>query len=392
MPRRLIVFYHKPTGKVLTVSLGGLIKTRTQIYRYLPTCNLPDIGFYYEFDDAQVIPGSDLVLFLHNGLPPYLCDSTGKPKAIYITIERNRKKILAAGKIKVDFEYGMGDQVMQLEVYKAFLKVMPEIEFLAGVDPVYQNIYPYLSPRPQLAPWGKSPAYSKYLRLELNHQHILWDPRCGTYGKACLFGAELGLDEVREEIEFRIPPPERVLWAAKAGIDLKKIIRPLLGIHIHCNSRGTANWLLQEAIALSAYWHNETGGDVIFLGDQKKFLYSAPGILYHSFPCDWASTGAIILSLDLFVGVDSGPMHLARAGKINQIVIWGGSGPQNICGREPQWFDIMGDVDCVDQICASCPKGRPLCIELTTGQRVWERILSNWEKIFPQQTKKGSFK
>jgi ADP-heptose:LPS heptosyltransferase len=374
MPRRQIVFYHKPTGRVLKTSFGGSITKRTQILRYLPSSNLRDVGFYYEFDDAEVIPGSDLVLFLHNGLPPYLCDSQSRPKAIFITIERNKKMILRAGKIKVDFEYGMGDQVMQLEVYKAFLKEMPEIEFIAGVDPVYQNIFPYLSPKPTLAPWGRSSAYPGFLRIELNHQHILWDPRCGTYGKSCLFGAELGLNEVREEIEFRIPSPEREILAAQAGIDLDKIKRPFLGIHIHCNSRMTANWPLQEAIALSDIWHNETGGDVVFLGNEKKILHYSPGILYHSFPCDWASTGAIILSLDLFVGVDSGPMHLARAGKINQIVIWGGSGPQNICGREPQWFDIMGEVDCVDQICCSCPRGRPLCIELTTAQRVWAVI------------------
>lgn len=369
--------------------MGGLITTRTQILRYLPSANIREIGFYYEFDDTEVIPGSDLVLFLHNGLPPYLCDFKSRPKAIFITIDRNRKIILAAGRIKVDFEYGMGDQIMQLEVYKAFLKEMPNIEFIAGVDPIYKNIYPYLSPSPRLAPWGRSPEYSKYLRLELNHQHVLWDPRCGTYGKACLFGAELGLEEVREEITFDIPPPERMTWASSAGVDLTKIIRPLLGIHIHCNSRGTANWPLKEAIILSAHWHNETGGNVIFLGDEKKFLHYAPGILYHSFPCDWASTGAIILSLDLFVGVDSGPMHLARAGRVKQVVIWGGSGPQNICGRDPQWYDVLGEVDCVNQICASCPKGRPLCIELTTGQRVWKVILSNWEKIFPEQKKKG---
>lgn len=380
MPRRQIVFYHKPTGKVLKNSFGGSITKRTQILHYLPNAHIPDIGFYYEFDDAEVIPGSDLVLFLHNGLPPYLCDHQGVPKAIFITIERNRKLILKAGKIKVDFEFGMGDQVMQLEAYKAFLKEMPQIEFIAGVDPVYKNIFPYLSPRPTFVPWGSSPAYPGFLRIELNHQHILWDSRCGTYGKACLFGAELGLNEVREEIDFRIPSPERESWALEAGVDLSEIKRPFLGIHIHCNSRGTANWPLKHALELARIWINKTSGDVIFLGDQKKFLLNSPRIWYHNFPCDWASTGAIILSLDLFVGVDSGPMHLARAGKVNQIVIWGGSGPQNICGRDPQWFDILGEVDCVDQICASCPKGGPRCINETTAQRVWDVIKNKGAK------------
>jgi ADP-heptose:LPS heptosyltransferase len=210
----------------------------------------------------------------------------------------------------------------------------------------------------------------------MNHQHILWDPRGGTFGKACLFGAELGLDEVHESIDFQMPPAAILSWALKSSIDLTQIQYPLLSIHIHCNSRVTSNWPLSHALNLAHLWHKNTGGSVIFLGDPKRFQFFARWAYYQSFPCDWASTGAIILASSLFVGVDSGPMHLARAAKLNQVFIWGGSGPRDILGRQPQWNDAIGKVPCVDQICCSCPQGRPRCIDETTAADIWKIIES----------------
>jgi hypothetical protein len=369
---------------VITTAIGGSISQRKQIHKYIPGADISKVGFYYEQDDVEVKPGSDLVLFLHNGLPPFLCDYQRRPKTILKNIIRNRLIVQGRGHIKLDFEFGMGDQVMQLEVYKKFIKEMPDIEVVAGIDPVYKNIYPYLFPKPTLAPWGMLPEYKGFYRFEMNHNHCLWDPRGGLYGKACLFGSEIGLDEVHENIDFIMSPEDIYSWALAGGIDLKKIKPPILGIHIHCNSRVTSNWPLHHAISLAQIWHTETQGDVVLIGDPQKFLFCAPWVHYQTFPCDWASTGAIIQALNLFVAVDSGPMHLGRACKANQIMIWGGSGPRDILGRPPQWNDALGKVDCVDSICCSCPKGNPICINNTSAQDIWKIITSGgFEKWKP---------
>lgn len=383
MSRRQLVFYNKSNGLVLKTASGGSITKRSQISNYLPTIPTPLVGFYYEHDDAEILPNKDLVLFLHNGLPPYLCDSNRIPKTIHRNIERNRRIVLNQKKIKTDFEYGMGDQIMQLEVYKKFTKELPNIDLIAGVDPIYKNIYTYLSPKPRLVPWGHIPEFSDYFRFELNHNHILWDPRGGTFGKACLFGAELGLPEVHEQIEFKMSPQEILSWSAMAGVNFTKTPSPILGIHIHCNSRVTSNWPLPHAITLADLWHKKTNGSVIFLGDPKRIPFAAPWAFFQSFPCDWASTGAIIQNLNLLVAVDSGPMHLGRAAQINQIFLWGGSGPMDILGRHPQWNDAIGKIECANSICATCPTGNPRCINDTTAYDIWKIIDSGG---FPQWT------
>jgi len=388
MSRRQIVIYDNQSGLVLKSLFGGLITKRTQILKYVNSIPLSRIAFYYEHDDVNVIPGSDRVIKLFQGHTPILCDSRGVSKSVYNLIQKRQLAISKASVLKVDLRFGMGDQVTGLEALLAFSKLYPEKKIIAGIHPVFKNVVNYLTPHPILSDQGNSDLPQNSFYVNLNREIMLWDPRGGLHGLACLYGTELGIEEVQESVSLSIPFPIQQEWALKAGVNLLEKKRPLLGIHIHCNSRSTASWNLTPAMQLASLWHDATNGDVFAIGDPSNFILGDPLIFTTIWPCDWLSTASILQSLDLLVCVDSGPMHLGRSAKINQLIIWGGSGPADILGRHPTQFDIRAEIDCIDNICAGCPKGTNDCINLISSDIVWDRIQS----LFPHLLKSIPFK
>ena len=379
MSRRQIVFYDNQTRLVLKSVPGGTITKRTQILKYVPDLPLDRISFYYEDEDINVIPGIDRVLALFHGHTPFLCDPSGASKALYSLIKKRHEAISLVNSLKVDLRYGMGDQVTGLEALLEFSILYPQKKIYAGINPHFANIVPYLTPHPPLVLHGTKDLPPETYYVNLNRDIKLWDPRGGLQGLACLYGTEIGIEDVRQSVRLAMPPDDQQLWATRAGININDKHRPIIGIHIQCNSRSTASWKLQPALDLATLWHNKTNGDVFLVGDPAKWIARDPWTFTTSWPCDWASTAAVLLSLDLLVCVDSGPMHLGRAAGINQLIIWGGSGPGDILGRAPCLIDIRADINCINNICAGCPKGTNDCINLISSEMVWTRI----QTLFP---------
>jgi ADP-heptose:LPS heptosyltransferase len=126
---------------------------------------------------------------------------------------------------------------------------------------------------------------------------------------------------------------------------------------------------------LASFWHKQTGGDVFLIGDPSFWRIQNPYLLSTQKGSDWLSTASILLTSELFIGIDSGPMHLARAAAIPSFIIWGGSGPQDILGRSPNNFDIRANLPCIENLCAACIHGKPLCMQMIGPEIVWDKVL-----------------
>lgn len=370
MAKRQIVIYHRPTGVILKTLHGGTISTRKQLSNHAPTFPLAELGFYYEEDSVTINIISDRVRALSPGQPPSLCDPSGLPKAYYSHIETMANYLENKPSLTVNLEGGMGDQIMQLEALKALHKQKPQLKTRAGIHTNYINILPYLEHYCDYIPNQPTNPLAHTTAFVSMATEFISDPRGGIYGKASLYGAHLGLQEVHETVSLRFPPGHAAAWIRKAGISPENIVRPLLGIHIRSGSGGAKSWNTQPAQVLAALWHTQTGGGIYLCGDPANFTNSSPFTLTLPNRCDWASVAALIQSLDLLVCIDSGPMHLARSAAIPHIILWGGTSPADILGRPPGPTDLIHPTPCHRQICYSCPQGNPLCIRSITPLQV----------------------
>lgn len=269
---------------------------------------------------------------------------------------------------------------MQLEAVKALRKLRPALRITIGLHQNYWNIAPYLEHQGDYSHHGKPETRNRGYYYVTNATEFISDPRGGYYGKASLYGASIGLERVQEKIAFAMPCEKVQHWARAAGVEISNKRQPLLTIHIRSGSGGAKSWNHDAAQVLAAMWHTKTGGEIYLCGDPSNFTNSVPWAFTAPNRCDWASVGAIILSSSLLVGIDSGPMHLARAAGVPHITLWGGTGPKDILGRDEIETDLRANIPCIDQVCYSCPNGTSLCMKAIQPHHVWEAI----QKNFPQ--------
>lgn len=384
MARRLIVIYNKLTGEVLRAVPGGSITSRRQLLNYVPGGDLGIIAFYYEEEGADIDFINDRVLRLVHGQPPLLCDSVGYPKLFGLFIKNRRAAIEAATHIKVDFEGGLGDQIMQLEAIKGLRKLRPSLRITIGLHTNYWNIAPFFEHQGDYAQHGKPDTGNRRYYYITNATEFISDPRGNHYGKASLYGASVGLERVQEKIIFGMPQQKIEYWAMAAGIDIAKKKQPLLTIHIRSGSGGAKSWNMEHAQVLAAIWHTKTGGDIYLCGDPNDWRLPTEWAFTLPNRCDWASVGAVILKTSLLVCIDSGPMHLARAASIPHICLWGGTGPKDILGRDEIETDLRANIPCINQICYACPNGTSLCMKAIQPHHVWQAIEKNFSQLLSQ--------
>lgn len=375
---RLVVIYEKGSGKILRCVSGGGITRRSDLERYLPGWRGGKLGFYYEELSAGVDMERDVIRVPVHGRPPVLCDENGRAKVFPVRIIARRKELAWVKGLKIDFEGGMGDQVLQLEAVKELRAARPDLDVRIGVRDSYWRIFPYLEKSGAVCeksgPVGEKIGQG-YVSMATEY---ISDPRGGLYGKASLYGASLGLERVKQHVDFSMPVEAREYWVGAGGVDIRMVKKPLLVIHIRSGSGGAKSWNCEHAQHLAVKWHGETGGDVYLCGARSDYSLEGGFVWFLKDGADWASVGAMVLSADLVVGIDSGPMHLARSGGVPLIILWGGTGPGDILGRGASSIDIRASLPCIDNICYSCPLGTSLCMRAIRVEQVWGAIIGNY--------------
>ena len=377
----LLVVFNQVTGYILAVRQGGIIRKRKQLLKYAPKADLSELSFYYEESNTPIVIGEDKVSRISRNQAPLLIDKFDTPKAFLQFIKNRREMVKGATSVVIEVEWGMGDQIMAGEAARALQEEYPELKIYLAANVAYHEILKYVSPLPELIRPSFRHPDPKSVRIGLNPTHKLWDPRGPPFGKSSFYGAHLGLEKVDQRVNFCMPGHDIIELAKKAGVNLFEIHRPLLGLHVISNSRLASQWDTGRAMEVAKKWNDETGGDVFLIGD-SAFWPAYPKYCFTiDYKSNWVTTGALILALDLFVGIDSGPMHLARAGDIPSIILWGGSGPLDILGREETEIDLRADLPCINNLCAACVLPTAACMEMIEAKHVWAAIEKNWPEV-----------
>jgi len=252
-----------------------------------------------------------------------------------------------------------------------------------GVHPLYENVVGFLDPKIEFEGWGPPRKEDRLAHVVLNPRHKLWDPRGAEFGKASHYGAYLGMERVKEEVRFEMAEDVAKIWAEQAGVDLGALQWPTLGLHVKCVSRVASRWYPDRALEIGVRWRKKTGGSVVLIGEGWSADGVEADVWVTKAGCDWAATAAVVSRLDLLVCVDSGPMHLARAARVTSLILWGGSGPRDILGREENEWDVRAKMACINDLCASCVWGEARCMKGLTVDVVWKRVLQSLKGVLP---------
>lgn len=159
----------------------------------------------------------------------------------------------------------------------------------------------------------------------------------------------------------------------RASTQLSDLQRPILGLGLGA-SRPTKRWPLSHFVSLAQLWKKHTGGSILAFAspDEKETLLDPlsdkiPEL--RSFPSlDLRFVASLISQVNLFVGNDSGPRHLAVALGVPTLTLFGPESPHEWHpypqDRHPYFF--LEDLECRRDAPAGMPPwcGLSECIEL----------------------------
>lgn len=165
-----------------------------------------------------------------------------------------------------------------------------------------------------------------------------------------------GLQVTKEEIDLRIP--EKDLLEAKLLI--KQLIQgntaPFITIQPGASwNAGYRCWPLENYIALIKRLTKELQLKVIIIGNTgdmetagKRILkeVESPAIISVMGKTTLAQMAALIKVSNLFLGNDSGPLHIALALKIPSVAIFGSTSPEQVIGQHERCVAMRKNLAC----------------------------------------------
>lgn len=164
-----------------------------------------------------------------------------------------------------------------------------------------------------------------------------------------------GLQVTKEEIDLSVP--EKDILEAEFLIKqlAREISSPLITIHPGASwNAGYRCWPLEKYISLLQRLTKELQLKVIIIGNAgdieigKRILkeVESPDIISVMGKTTLAQMAAIIKLSNLFLGNDSGPLHIALALKIPSVAIFGSTSPEQVIGTQERCVVIRKNLAC----------------------------------------------
>ena len=210
--------------------------------------------------------------------------------------------------------------------------------------------------------------------------HALPLPPAGTHHVDVFLGLARALGcEVRDPVPFfHLTADDRALAASRIDRSPLSGAGPRVALHAGA-SKGPRAWHPERYAALARILHDAAGARILLIGgaEESALLNSIQSEL-RGIPCfapgpaiGLKEVAGILNTCDLFVGNDSGPMHLAAALRIPTIGIFG-PGRSRTTGPvgPPQSVAVIErEYPCAPcrqnffRECPPAPSGKPFCIE-----------------------------
>ena len=187
---------------------------------------------------------------------------------------------------------------------------------------------------------------------------------------------ELGAKSLNRELEFYLTKDDR--QEAGAFYNRHQMEPGDLVAVFHIGGTWEPRiWPLKNFAAIAKKLMKEYQAKIILIGDKrdKNRIDEFLKIIPEAFRADGMSikqSAALLERADLFLGNDSGPMHLARSVGTPIVALFGPETPQRF-GIEDAGITVINSFPCQPCGQIKCKK-TPNCIESITVEQVWEGI------------------
>lgn len=167
----------------------------------------------------------------------------------------------------------------------------------------------------------------------------------------------------------------------------------LLAVHMGGSAHWNRKWPLEKFVLLCQLYLDHYDGQIVLVGGKEEHATcesvkailethsGGGGRVINCCGCDLNTTAAILARCDLFLGNDSGPMHIANALNKRVIAIYGPSAyhavnPRDYDGRN---ITVRLDLECIPCLDRECrlPEGRKLsCLRDIEVETLWKQLCS----------------
>lgn len=371
--RKKIIIFEKETGLIKGVKMTGGIHHKGDMSK---ACGgIPGRGLFWIGvpRNTEIDIDFDRVRKNPMGEGTRLYDREGKDKEVIARMKESREAIEQSEGIFITSRPGIGDMIMAGECAVAAMEIYSSKRVLIGGPKRLEELVKHLSPKIEWGgDWGDGSNFKGIHHVNQN-RCLHWDPRGGNYGHVQNRGVDLGVERMVGVVSLEWEPGERKEYNHWPGVGDVPTKSPVLGIHIKSASSFTRSWNKEGGSGIARRWIEETGGDVILFGCNLD--YGLGDNFRYVGQNDTVMKGAAAASIcSLMVGVDSGPMHLARIQGVKIIYLWGSSRPGLVLGRGVGGDDILGDGECGGNGCDTCNKKQKKCLQGLTVDRVWAKV------------------
>lgn len=186
-----------------------------------------------------------------------------------------------------------------------------------------------------------------------------------------LFANHMGLQRVSDPLPFYETTPEEDIYA-KEYLNLKfKTGRPIIALHTASNEEKRC-WTVPQMVSFIRYMQKEIPGVQFLILDQNIVYLNWKDLpeveVLHTSTIREMS--ALIKHCDMFVGPDSGPMHIAGALKKKSVVVFGSIPPEARINFYKNHVSVrMDELKCIGCWYAACPYNIK-CMKDLEGVRV----------------------
>lgn len=374
MPQYQTVIYAKHSGQIISVHQNLYIKSKYHLAHLANAQHWANLGFLYFPYTLPIDTREHKVKPLTPGTPPSVVDQKNMPIDFEATIHTRAQELSTARACLVQFEGGMGDQLLQAAAVLTAQKQYPNCDFAIEAKTTYLPILQHVKGLPPVAPAYLAKQRAKFDITVSNHTKYISDPRGGRFGKASLYGAHLGVPQVTLIPSIKLTQPDyKTEHNFLTSLPLKNAQLNFL-CQFRSGSGHAKSWQHQHVINLAQSLHDTYDSNFFVVGNRHDIPSHTPGIIDLAGKTTWWQTCLLISAMDLIICIDSGVMHLSRSLSIPYVCLWGGTNAQIILGEDEQKHDIRLDLPCRDFVCYECQTKTNACMYKITPELVSKNI------------------